>query len=306
MLRSLSICQKAQKRLFCISSAQSVEGNNRKLKDATLKLESHFLCGHRELDLVSKAFRKSFYSSRTRSNKSYCFTLNRASPAFSVNIIREIQCGSQLGNGSSHNDKPVHNHRSCWNCGRNTSPVLELFFCDCGVVQKPAIELTYFDIMLLEPSFDIDIKKLSDVFKETQKKLHPDKFSAKSETERKLAQEQSSLLNKAYGVLLKPLSRALYLLELQGIPIEDDTKLTDSEFLMEIMEINEKISSIASESDLNSVEADNSSQIENCLVQLSHSFSLKDYSKAKVMTIRLRYYTTIQERLFELRRSRLG
>lgn len=71
--------------------------------------------------------------------------------------------------------------RHCWNCGRDTHPARELFFCDCGVVQKPACELTYFDLMQLKPSFDIDTKSLGDMFRETQKRLHPDKFSAKKQ-----------------------------------------------------------------------------------------------------------------------------
>ncbi|KAH9503298.1 hypothetical protein Btru_068691 [Bulinus truncatus] len=160
--------------------------------------------------------------------------------------------------------------------------------------------------MHLDPCFDTDVTKLSQVFKETQKKLHPDKFSTKSETERKLAEEQSSLLNKAYNVLLKPLSRAIYLLELQGVSIEDNSDFQDSELLMEVMQINEKISSIQNDCDLDEIEISNNSRIEDCILQLSKTFKSRSYQEAKALTIKLRYYTTVQDRINNLRRSKLG
>ncbi|CAL1534481.1 unnamed protein product [Lymnaea stagnalis] len=197
-------------------------------------------------------------------------------------------------------------HRDCWNCGRDTSPVRELFFCDCGVVQKPANELTFFDLMVLEPSFDINSKKLSEIFHETQKKLHPDKFSSKSETERKLAEDQSSLLNKAYNTLQKPLSRAIYLLELQGISISEESQFNDPEFLMEIMDFNELISKAENPSSVAEVETLNNNKIHATIQKLSKLFHAKKYTEAKNATIHLRYYTTIQERINELKRSKLG
>ncbi|XP_059149876.1 iron-sulfur cluster co-chaperone protein HscB-like [Physella acuta] len=197
-------------------------------------------------------------------------------------------------------------HRNCWNCGRDTSPETELFFCDCGMVQKPANDLTYFDLMQLPAGFDIDLKLLSEVYKETQKKLHPDKFSNKSEEECKFAVEQSSLLNKAYNTLQKPLSRALYLLELKGLTIEEDLNFDDPEFLMEILSINEQISSAECSEDLNKLEAGTNKTIDEISKKLSQLFKANNYEGAKFATIRLRYYTTIQERIAELKRSKLG
>ena len=59
--------------------------------------------------------------------------------------------------------------------------------------------------------------------------------------EKKLAENQSSYLNAAYFTLLKPLSRGLYLLELHGEALEEGTVEMDSDFLMEIMDLNEQI-----------------------------------------------------------------
>lgn len=79
-----------------------------------------------------------------------------------------------------------HNHseestRTCWNCNRPTDPLLELFFCECGVVQSLADDVTYFTLFNIKQSFDVDIKQLGEVYKDLQKRLHPDMFSNKSE-----------------------------------------------------------------------------------------------------------------------------
>ena len=72
-------------------------------------------------------------------------------------------------------------NRKCWKCGRETDGLKELFFCHCGVVQSPAAELTFFTLFNVEESFDVDVKKLSEVYKDLQKHLHPDKYSQQSE-----------------------------------------------------------------------------------------------------------------------------
>lgn len=71
--------------------------------------------------------------------------------------------------------------RKCWKCDAKTNEKAELFFCNCGVVQKVPSDLSFFDAMECPEEFDIDPAKLAEVYKERQKNLHPDKFSQKSE-----------------------------------------------------------------------------------------------------------------------------
>lgn len=60
--------------------------------------------------------------------------------------------------------------------------------------------------------------------------------------EQEYSESQSALINKAYNTLLKPLSRGLYMLELEGMNIEEGTDSgADSNFLMKLMEINESL-----------------------------------------------------------------
>ena len=71
--------------------------------------------------------------------------------------------------------------RKCWKCGRETDAMKELFFCHCGVVQSPADSVTFFSLFGIEEGFDVDLKRLSEQFKDLQKHLHPDMYSQKSE-----------------------------------------------------------------------------------------------------------------------------
>ncbi|XP_051536342.1 uncharacterized protein LOC127430533 isoform X5 [Myxocyprinus asiaticus] len=108
-------------------------------------------------------------------------------------------------------------NRLCWNCGST----VELFFCSSfKVIQPPDDDNTnYFDIMnccicflfLSEQTFSLDTHKLQKRYVELQRSLHPDNFSQKSLKEQEYSERQSALVNKAYRMLQKPLSRAVYM-----------------------------------------------------------------------------------------------
>lgn len=59
--------------------------------------------------------------------------------------------------------------------------------------------------------------------------------------EQEYADQQSTLVNKAYDALLKPVPRALYMLKLHGLSLEEKDIQLAGEFLMDVMDINEEI-----------------------------------------------------------------
>jgi len=67
----------------------------------------------------------------------------------------------------------------CWQCGRNIDDVAERYFCDCGVVQPPLAARSYFDVMGVKETFDIDLNELTEKYRGLQRILHPDKYSQK-------------------------------------------------------------------------------------------------------------------------------
>lgn len=72
------------------------------------------------------------------------------------------------------------NEQTCWKCQRELDLKKERFFCNCGVVQPPLDDLSYFQLFKLEKSFDIDTSTLTKLFRRLQMLLHPDKYTQKS------------------------------------------------------------------------------------------------------------------------------
>lgn len=122
--------------------------------------------------------------------------------------------------------------------------------------------------------------------------------------EQSLAEQQSSLLNKAYFTLLKPLPRALYLLELQGYVIEEDSTELNAEFLMEVLDLNERIGE-GSLDDVHEIEAEIQSKIEENIKGLALAFAARDYAAAKESTVRLRYYVNVESKVKTFFRDRM-
>lgn len=58
------------------------------------------------------------------------------------------------------------------------------------------------------------------------------------------------MINKAYNILKNPLSRAHYLLEQQGIKVNESDSLSDPELLMDVMEFREELEEVQSEDEL--------------------------------------------------------
>lgn len=79
--------------------------------------------------------------------------------------------------------------------------------------------------------------------------------------EHEFAQLQSSLLNKAYNTLKDPLARAKYMLQLEGIQIEESASLEDPELLLEVLEMREELEQATSEDELKPVKQVNDGNI---------------------------------------------
>ncbi|KAF5888313.1 iron-sulfur cluster co-chaperone protein HscB, mitochondrial, partial [Clarias magur] len=105
-----------------------------------------------------------------------------------------------------------------------------------------------------DQTFALDTQKLQGKYIELQRSLHPDNFSQKSQTEQKYSEEQSSLVNKAYRTLQKPVTRSVYLMHLRGVELESGTDpVADPALLLKVMEVNEKLAGTRSVCEVNTV-----------------------------------------------------
>jgi len=109
---------------------------------------------------------------------------------------------------------------SCWSCGSMRAAR----FCEsCGKVQPP-VPVDYFSFFGLAPKLNLDIRDLEKSFYELSRKLHPDLNARAGSMEQQWSLEQSSLLNDAYRTLRDPIKRTEYLLHLEGIVLEEQSK----------------------------------------------------------------------------------
>ena len=76
---------------------------------------------------------------------------------------------------------------------------------------------TYFELFDLPATYALDRERLDAAYRELQNKVHPDKFAAKPEAEQRVAMQWATKVNEAYQTLKQPISRGVYLLQLQGI-----------------------------------------------------------------------------------------
>lgn len=98
-------------------------------------------------------------------------------------------------------------------------------FCDeCGHVQ-PAQPTDFFSFFGLPRKLNLDEAVLEREFYALSRKLHPDVYSRASAREQEWSLEKTSQLNDAYRTLRDPISRTEYLLMLQGLNVEEQSKL---------------------------------------------------------------------------------
>ena len=108
----------------------------------------------------------------------------------------------------------------------------------------------FFELFGLPVSFDVDLNQVQHHYMELQKRVHPDKFANASDQEKRLSMQQTSWINEAQATLKDPVLRATYLLKLKGVDINLDNETTmDAGFLMQQLEMRERLENISSEPD---------------------------------------------------------
>jgi molecular chaperone HscB len=113
------------------------------------------------------------------------------------------------------------NQHKCWSCGDMRA---EHFCGECGHVQ-PAVPTDFFAFFGLPRRLQLDESKLEREFYTLSRKLHPDVYSRASEREQLWSLEKTSQLNDAYRTLKDEIGRTEYLLILQGIQLEEQSKI---------------------------------------------------------------------------------
>lgn len=105
----------------------------------------------------------------------------------------------------------------------------------------------HFELFGLPVSFEIEMSALDTAYRKIQSQVHPDKYASGTDTEKRIAMQWTTRANEAYLTLKKPLKRAVYLCELNGVDIaaESNTSMPPA-FLMQQMEWRESLDDLKS------------------------------------------------------------
>jgi molecular chaperone HscB len=142
---------------------------------------------------------------------------------------------------------------TCWSCGTMRA----VHFCSaCGKVQPP-VPVDYFMFFALPRKLNLDTALLEREFYELSRKLHPDLCARADKREQEWSLEQSSLLNDAYRTLKDPIKRTEYLLRLEGVELEEQSKaatekarVAGADLLEEVFELNMQLEELRAQKKL--------------------------------------------------------
>src|SRR5579864_1384085 len=177
---------------------------------------------------------------------------------------------------------PEETH-SCWSCGAMRAA----HFCgSCGKVQ-PAAPVDYFAFFGLPRKLNLDISALEKDFYELSRRLHPDLNARASAQEQEWSLEQSSLLNDAYRTLRDPIKRTQYLLHLEGVELEEQSKsatekaratgevkkqIVPPDLLEEVFELNMQLEELRAEKKLGEADLALTAEIEKQKAHLEEKY----------------------------------
>ncbi len=101
--------------------------------------------------------------------------------------------------------------------------------------------MTHFELFNLPITLSVDNFGLSKKYFELQRKYHPDRFVQSSAAEQEEALQVSAQINKAFKTLKDQDETIKYVLQLKDLLEEEEKYQLSSDFLMEVMELNEEL-----------------------------------------------------------------
>ena len=152
-----------------------------------------------------------------------------------------------------------------------------------------SVDLTadHFALFGLERGFGLDGAALTRRYRELQQLLHPDRYVAASDGERRWSVQAAGRVNDAYTTLKAPLARAVYLLSLAGVDIDEETDTRMApDFLMDQMELREALEEAPGADDphaaLEAVRARLASMERGAAAAFAAAFEREDMAAARV------------------------
>lgn len=163
--------------------------------------------------------------------------------------------------------------------------------------------MNYFDLFQIELTFDIDVEKLQSHYQKLQRLTHPDKIANASDAQKRMFMQKNAQINDAFHVLMSPVLRAEHMLQLRDFPLVDaNASMSDTEFLMQQMELRETMaeaSSAAELTELNAVVDREQALIEKNIGDWLSENDEEANQKAAAALTKLKFFTKLKTELEE-------
>lgn len=167
-------------------------------------------------------------------------------------------------------------------------------------LQPLAKSATFFEVLGLPRAMALQGSAIEKAFRETSKRVHPDKFAGADPSQRKIALDYTTFVNDAYRTLKDPQRRAEYLMSLDGVRIGDESSTTrDPELLMEMLELQETLESTQDPAELKAMRIKTQLRKMSLLELLTLFFDQQQGTKEKAVSRlqELRYLERLLERI---------
>jgi len=116
--------------------------------------------------------------------------------------------------------------------------------------------MNYFDFYSIPESFNPDQVALKKKFYQLSKQYHPDFYANENEEKQQEILELSTLNNKAYQALSDPAKVLEYVLRLHELVSEGAKPQLPGDFLMEMMDLNERLMEVENAGELGHITAE--------------------------------------------------
>lgn len=156
--------------------------------------------------------------------------------------------------------------------------------------------MNYFELYETTVSFFPDASVIKKKFYELSRKYHPDFFSNASDDEQTEVLEKSSLVNKAFKTFSDSDETTKYILQLKGLLEEEEKYKLPSDFLMEVMELNEQLMEAKMEDDseaINNIKSQISTlqaKIYEPVKQIMEHYQENSVSEKELLQVKEYYY----------------
>lgn len=115
---------------------------------------------------------------------------------------------------------------------------------------------SYFALFGLPETFALDLAQLERARLAVQSQVHPDRFAAGTDRDKRLAMQWAAQANAAYLTLKNPVRRATYLCERRGAPIQaENNTAMPADFLMQQMTWRETLDELRDAADAAGLQA---------------------------------------------------